>query len=224
MKIVLSLGGSLLTKELTAGNFKKYVDVLLKLKKEGHQLVVVTGGGSTCRLYRDIAKDNKADNVVLDRIGVVATHLNAMTLAACLGEESFPTTFRKPEEVKQNFGEKILVCGGDLPGHSTDYDAVLFADAIKADLIINATNVDGIYEKDPKKYPKAKKLKKLTFKQFEEIITQNEQKPGEYRLFDLEGAKLLRKIKVKMITIDGNNPQEIIRAVEGKHNGTVVWK
>jgi uridylate kinase len=67
-------------------------------------------------------------------------------------------------------------------------------------------------------------LKKLTFKQFEEIITQNEQKPGEYRLFDLEGAKLLRKIKVKMITIDGNNPQEIIRAVEGKHNGTVVWK
>lgn len=224
MKIVLSLGGSLLTKELTADNFKKYANVILKLKKGGHQLVVVIGGGTTCRLYQGIAKDNGADSVLLDRIGVAATHLNGLALAGCLGEDSFPTTFRKPEEVKQNFGEKIVICGGDLPGHSTDYDAVLFAETIKADLIINATNVDGVYEKDPKKYPKAKKLKKLTFKSFEEIIAQNVQKPGEYRLFDLEGARLLRKIKIKMVIIGGNDPAEIVKAVEGKHNGTVVWK
>jgi len=224
MKVVLSLGGSLVTKELTAQNFKKYADVILKLKKDGHQLVVVIGGGSTCRLYQGIAKENGADNVVLDRIGIAATHLNALTLVGCLGEESFPTTFRKPEEVKQNFGEKIVVCGGDLPGRSTDYDAVLFAETIKADLLINATNIDGVYEKDPKNFPKAKKFKKLTFKQFEEIITNNVQKPGEYRLFDLLGAQLLRKIKIKMVIINGNDPKEIVRVVEGKHNGTVVWK
>jgi len=224
MKVVLSLGGSLLVKELTARHFKTYADVILKLKKDGHQLVVVVGGGPTCRTYQTIAKENGADNVVLDRIGIAATHLNALTLAGCLGEEAFPTSFRKSEEVKQNFGEKILVCGGDLPGRSTDYDAVVFAEVIKADLLINATNVDGVYDKDPKKFPKAKKFKKLTFKQFEEIITKNVQKPGEYRLFDLLGAQLLRKIKVKMIIVDGNNPKEILRAVEGKHNGTMVWK
>jgi uridylate kinase len=222
MKIVISLGGSLLTKELTPENFRKYADVLKKLKKHNHKLVVVVGGGKVCREYRDLAKKFTSDNILLDWIGIQATHLNALTLIAALGKDAYPNSLRTPEEVKKNIDEKILVCGGNLPGCSTDYDAALFAEAIKADLLINATDVDGVYSADPNKDPNAKKFDRLTHDEFLKIIEKNPQIPGEYRLFDLKATKLIKKAKIKTIFIDGNDPEEIIRAVEGKHHGTVV--
>ena len=222
MKIVISLGGSLLTKELTPENFKNYADVLKRLKEKGHKLIVVCGGGKVCREYRDIAKKFKPSNELLDWIGIEATHLNALTLIAALGEDAYPFSLRTVEEVKKNFNDKILVCGGNLPGCSTDYDAALFAQAIKADLLINATDIDGVYSSDPKKDPNAKKFDKLSYDEFEKIMLKNPQTPGEYRFFDLKATRLIRKIKIKTIFIDGRDPEEIIRAVEGKHHGTIV--
>ncbi len=222
MKIVISLGGSLLTKELTHENFKKYADVLRKLKNKGHKLIVVCGGGKIAREYRDVAKSFTKDNVLLDWIGIQATHMNALTLIAALGKDALSVSLRTPEEVKKNFKDKFLVCGGNLPGCSTDYDAALFAEAVKADLLINVTNVDGVYSDDPNKNPNAKKFDKLTHDEFLKIIEKNPQKPGEYRLFDLKATKLIKKNKIKTIFIDGNDPEEIIKAVEGKHHGTII--
>ena len=222
MKIVISLGGSLLTKELTPENFKKYADVLKRLKNKGHKLVVVCGGGKIAREYRDVAKSFTKDNILLDWIGIQATHMNALTLIAALGKDAHPVSLRTPEEVKKNFKDKILVCGGDLPGCSTDYDAALFAEAIKADLLINATNVDGVYSDDPKKNPKAKKFDRLSYNEFEKIIMKNPQTPGEYRFFDLKATRLIKKAKIKTIFIDGRDTEEIMRTVEGKDHGTMV--
>jgi uridylate kinase len=207
---------------LTSENFKKYADVLKKLKNKGHKLVVVCGGGKPAREYRDVAKNFTKDNVLLDWIGIQATHMNALTLIASLGKDAYPHSLRTVNEVKKNFGHKILVCGGNLPGCSTDYDATLFAQAVKTDLLINATNVDGVYSADPKKDPKARKFDRLSYDDFEKIIMKNPQVPGEYRFFDLKAVKLIKKGKIKTIFIDGNNPEEIIRVVEGNHNGTVV--
>jgi len=222
MKIVISLGGSLLTRELTPENFKKYADVLKKLKNKGHKLVVVCGGGKVCREYRDVAKELGGDNVLLDWIGIESSHLNALTVIAALGKDAHPTNFRTAQDVKKNFGDKIVVCGGNLPGHSTGYDAALFAETIKADLLIKASDIDGVYSADPDKDPNAKKYEKLTHGEFLEIIELNPQIPGEYRLFDLKATKLIKKNKIKTIFVDGRDPEEIIRAVEGKHNGTVI--
>jgi uridylate kinase len=222
MKIVISLGGSLLTKELTPENFKKYADVLKRLKNKGHKLVIVCGGGKISREYRDIAKKFTSDNVLLDWIGIQATHLNAFTLIAALGKDAHPVSLRTLQEVKKNLDDKILVCGGNLPGCSTGYDAALFAEAIKADLLIKVSDIDGVYSADPDKDPDAKKYDKLTHDEFLKIIEKNPQTPGEYRLFDLKATRLIKKNKIKTIFIDGNDPEEIIRAVEGKHNGTVV--
>ena len=226
MKIVISIGGSLLTKELTTGNFKKYADVFLKLKEDGHQLAVVCGGGKVCRDYRDVAKAVTDDADALDLIGIMATHINASTLAAVLGDSGhlvrWGTLKTAIKDVKKHFGEKILVGGGYDVGTSSDYDAAAFAKAVGADMLINASNVDGVYTSDPKKDPNAKKLDKLTHKEFEKIIMQNPQTPGEYRLFDLPATKLIKKLKLKTVFIDGNDPEEILRAVNGKHNGTVI--
>jgi uridylate kinase len=222
MKIVISLGGSLLTRELTPENFKKYADVLKKLKNQGHKLVVVCGGGKVCRQYRDIVKAVGGNIDLQDWVGIEASHMNAFTLIAALGKDAHPMSLRTVEEVKKNFNDEILVCGGNLPGCSTGYDAALFAEAINADLLIKASDVDGVYSGDPDLDPNAKKYDKLTHDEFLKIILKNPQTPGEYRLFDLPATKLIKKIKIKTIFVDGNDPEEIIRAVKGKHNGTTV--
>jgi len=222
MKLVISLGGSLLTKEFTPENFKKYADVLKKLKSKGHKIVVVCGGGKVAREYRDIAKKFTKDDVLLDWIGIQATHMNAFTLIAALGKNAYTISLKTAQEVKKNFKDKILVCGGNIPGSSTGYDAALFAEAIKADLLIKASDVDGVYSADPDKNPNAKKYDKLTHDEFLKIIERNPQIPGEYRLFDLKATKLIKKNKIKTIFIDGNDPEEIIKAVEGKHHGTII--
>jgi len=229
MKIVISLGGHLFTEglksteDMRTGNYKKYADVLKKLKEKGHKIVVVCGAGKFLRDYIKVAKELQADRELMDWIGIEWTHVNALMLIAALGQDAHPLSLRTAEEVKKYFDEdKILVCGGNLPGSSTDYDATLFAEAIKADFLINATDVDGVYTADPDKDPNAKKFDKLSFDQFEEIILKLPQIPGEYRLFDLPATKLIKKEKIKTIFIDGKNPEEIIRAVEGKHNGTVI--
>ena len=222
MKIVISLGGSLLTKELTSENFRRYADVMLRLRNKNHRIIVVCGGGNVSREYRDIAKEFKPSNELLDWIGIQATHMNSLTLIAALGDYAFGISLRTVGEVKKNFKNKILVCGGNLPGCSTDYDAALFAEAVSADLLINATNVDGVYSGDPKKDSGAKRFDRLSYEEFENIIMKNPQVPGEYRFFDLKATKLIKKAKIKTIFIDGRDPEEIIRAVEGKHHGTII--
>ena len=119
--------------------------------------------------------------------------------------------------------DKILIGGGYKPGSSTDYRAVLFAGAMQADLIINATDIDGVYTKNPKLHKDAEKLPTLTCLRLEEIIKQNtRQAPGEYGLFDLKGVKLAKKLGIPLIIIDGTDPEEIIRAVKGTHSGSTI--
>ena len=156
----------------------------------------------------------------------MATHINAATLVAALGDEGYLVRWKRLEdakkEVKEYFGKKIIVGGGYDVGTSSDFDAASFAEVVDADLLINATNVDGVYTADPKKDRNAKKLPKLSHEEFEKIILQNPQTPGEYRLFDLPATRLIKKLKLRTIFINGNDPEEIVRAVEGTHNGTVI--
>ncbi len=225
MKVVISLGGSVLTKELTAEHFKKYLAVIKKLA-EKHKLIVVIGGGRVCREYQKVARELGADHNQTDFIGIMATHLNASTFAAGLGTMAHLVAYKAQkdaaEEVKKNFGKKIIICAGYEVGESTDHDSALFGSLVNADLIINASNVAGVYSEDPKKNPNAKKFDKLSYDEFLKIIQMNPQIPGEYRLFDLKAAKSIKKSKIKTILIDGNDPNEIIKAVEGQHNGTVI--
>ncbi len=225
MKVVVSLGGSILTKELTAQHFKKYIDVVKRLS-EKHKLIIVIGGGKVCREYQKISKDLGSDAVQRDFIGIMATHLNASTFVSGLGKDAHLVSYKSQadaiEEVKKNFGKKILVCGGYEVGESTDHDAALFGSVVKADMIVNASNVAGVYSEDPKVNPNAKKFDKLSYKEFLRIVQMNPQMPGEYRLFDLKAAQSIQKSKIKTVLIDGNDPDEIIKAVEGQHNGTVV--
>jgi uridylate kinase len=221
MRVSISLGGSLLTQ--TPDAFTKYATTLKQLKARGHQLIVVCGGGRPARHWINLAKELGAGSYTQDRLGIHATHLNALLLIAALGPDAHPHIHRRGSEIKRNLGDRILVGGGHLPGSSTDYRAVLFAEAAGADLIINATDVDGVYEKNPEKHPGAVKLDRITFSQLEKIIKENtEQSPGKYGLFDLKAVRRAKKLKIPLVFIDGSDPEEIVRAVEGGHGGTEV--
>jgi uridylate kinase len=223
LKVSISLGGSLLTKNMDASSYRKYAEAIRLIWEAGHEVVVTCGGGRPARQFISIAKELDATRDLQDNLGILSTHVNALLLMAALGEAADPHIHRKADEVRRHRGDKILVGGGHKPGSSTDYRATIFAEAIDADLIINATDVAGVYDKNPKTNPDAKKLTTLTYKELEKIIkTNTRQAPGEYGLFDLKAVRLASRLGTPLVFIDGTDPEEIVRAVAGAHHGTIV--
>jgi len=231
MKATISLGGSLLTGDksdptptLSPEPYRAYAAVLRQLHKEGHQLMVVCGGGKPARHYINVAKDLDAPPAIQDMLGVKATHVNALLLTAALGDAADQTRiYTRATELRHRQPGKILVGGGYRPGSSTDYRAVLLARALGSDAVINATDVPGVYDANPRTKPEARKLDHLTHAHLKRIIEENtRQAPGEYGLFDLKAAKLAARISMPLVFIDGRDPEELRRAVEGGHSGTLV--
>jgi uridylate kinase len=223
MKVSISLGGSLLTRTGDSKPFRDYAEALRVLRDCGHTLVVVCGGGRPARQYIAMGKELGATRDEQDRLGIIATHLNALLLISALGDAADPRIHRRSSEVKAHLDDKILVGGGHAPGSSTDYRAALFAGAIGADLIINATDVDGVYDKNPKTHPDAVKQPRLTYRGLERIVEANtRQAPGEYGLFDLKAVRYAAGKRIPIAIIDGTDPAEIWRAVDGKARGTLI--
>ena len=223
MKISISLGGSLLTRSMEASSYKRYAEAIKSIWEAGHEVVVVCGGGRPARQYISLAKELDATRELQDNLGILATHINALLLIAALGDAVDPRIHRRASEIKRHRGDRILVGGGYKPRSSTDYRAVLFAEAMNADLIINATDVQGVYDVNPKTNANAKKIDNLTFQELESIIVTNlKQAPGEYGLFDLKAVRLCSRLGIPVVFVDGTDSEEIVRAVQGKHHGTVV--
>ena len=231
MKISLSLGGSLLTGKttepyvkLSPDKYRKYAGTLKELHGQGHEIMVVCGGGKPARHFIDVSKRLGGSRDVQDLLGVKASHVNALLMMSALGDHADQTRiYQRGSDLRHAQKGKILVGGGYRPGSSTDYRAVIFAEKMGADLIVNATDVPGVYDRDPKKHADAVKLKKLTFDQLEKIINEStRQAPGEYGLFDLKAVRLAKKVGIPVVFIDGRDPEEIKRAVDGTHSGSLV--
>jgi len=232
MKVAISLGGSLLTGKsadpyvkLDPAKYTRYAEVIRGLHQEGHEIVVVCGGGKPARYFIDIAKQYNAPPEILDYLGIKSSHINALLFMAALGDiAEQPTVYETPGEAfDKRAPGKVWIGGGHRPGTSTDYRTVQFAGAMGADLIINATDIDGVYDRNPSIHPDAKKLPQLTFEQLETIIRENtRQAPGEYGLFDLAAVTLSKEIRVPVAIIDGTDAEEIRRAVDGCHSGSTI--
>lgn len=229
MKATISLGGSLLTGNkndptLTPTPYQTYATTLKQLHNQGHQLMVVCGGGKPARHYIQIAKTLNASQNIQDTLGIKATHINALLLTAALGDSADQTRiYTRATELRHRQPHKIWIGGGYKPKSSTDYRAVLLARALASEAVINATDVPGVYDSNPKTNPNARKLDHITHSQLERIIKETtRQAPGEYGLFDLKAVRQAARINMPLIFIDGRDPEELRRAVEGGHSGTVV--
>jgi len=220
LKIVFSVGGSLVCPEEIDIRFIERFCSLLKQLSLKHKIAVVVGGGRLARKYIQAARKFTRSRDMLDYFGIKATYLNAMLLSAALGNKAeYVWNASKPDLRTR----KIVVTGGTTPGHSTDAVAAEIAVMMKADLLVNASNIKGVYEEDPRKNPKARLLKKITAKELSAIISKLPQTPGKYALIDKLAVNTIKKHKIKTLILDGRNLGNLKKAVEGKRfTGTII--
>ena len=224
MIIVVSVGGSVLASTLGAEKFKSYASALKEIAKN-NTLFVVTGGGKAARDYIGVARELGADEATCDLIGIELTRLNARLLIAALGDAAYcepPLDYKEAKRI--SLSERIVVMGGVAPGQTTDAVSAVLAEYIGADLLINATSIDGVYTSDPKKNRDAKRLDKLTPKKLIEIVLATEMVAGANSPIDLLAAKVIERSDIKTIVLSGENPRNILDAVNGRYTGTVIEK
>lgn len=113
--------------------------------------------------------------------------------------------------------------GGVSPGYTTDAVAAILAEYLNADLLVDATSVDGVYDADPRKNPGAKKYERLTAKELVALTGKEELKAGSRIVIDPVAAKIIERSGIKTVVLDGREPRNISDAVQlGKHRGTEI--
>lgn len=218
MKVVLSLGGSVFSGE--AEKIKEFAKAIETISQE-NQVFVVVGGGKLAREYIQWARELGSTETFCDYIGIAATRMNAMLLISALhsAAKKVPEDFIEAEKLSKLY--KVVVMGGTFPGHTTDATAALLAEFVKADMFINATNVDGVYSADPKADPNAVKYDRLSPQQLVEIVSKNSARAGTNVVIDLLAAKIIERSRIKTYVILGT-PENIQKAVRGEAVGTVI--
>ena len=222
MRIVAAIGGSILLQDYNAERFKEYAKLLKEQSKE-HEIFVVVGGGKPAREYIGVVRDLGAGEAKCDDIGIEVTRVNAKLMLLALGDAAYqkvPHNFQ--EALEYSATGKIVVMGGTEPAHSTDAVSAILAEYVQADLLVNLTAVDGLYTKDPKKFDDAELIEEITASDMMEIIGGNEVKAGTYEFIDMTAIQMIKRSNLETVIANGNEPQNLIRAIKGEKIGTRV--
>jgi uridylate kinase len=187
------------------------------------QPIVVSGGGIIARHYVSLARSLGSDESSLDEMGIEISRLNAMLLSAALGDSVYPVIPSNLEEISVACQSgKIVVSGGLHPGQSTNATAALICEKIKADRFLNATDVDGIYDSDPKKNTKAKMFKEITIKKCLDLLNNESTQAGNYELLDIVAMKVIERSKIPTFVIK-SDPKVIRNLVmKNRQTGTKI--
>ncbi|WP_435195869.1 UMP kinase [Natronomonas sp. EA1] len=224
MRIVVSVGGSVLAPTLGENRVEEYAAVVEGLVADGHDVAAVVGGGGVAREYIGAARELGANEIELDGLGIAVTRLNARLLKSALSPELVgPTIPENYDEAAEALHRgDVAVMGGIVPGQTTDTVTAALAEYVEADLLIYATSVNGVYTADPNEDPDAEHFTELTAGELVEIISTLEMAAGSNAPVDLLAAKLIQRAGMHAYVIDGTDPQRVARAVEGDHDGTAV--
>ena len=219
-RVVLSISGGLLLNERDGSAFKEWSRVLLRVSRNLDMMCVVAGGGSVARDYIAMAEALGLGRDEQDMMGIAVTRVNALLLSLTLGwNRKIPESYEEAGEYLNK--NRFLVCGGMVPRQSTDKVAADMATIMNADLVLNATKVDGVYNKNPS-LPDAELLRKLSYDELKSILKDEEQLPGKYALFDLAGIDVLKKSRIPLVIFNGANPENLEKILEGEDIGTLV--
>jgi uridylate kinase len=221
--IILSLGGSLIyPQEIDVEYLKQFRELILSCVQKGMTFGIVCGGGSIARML--IKKGNEITSLTSlqnDILGIAGTKVNAQIVREMFGDIAYPSVITNYSK-KISSSQPIVVGAGWQPGCSTDKDAVLLADSLGANTIVNLTNVDYVYTKDPRKYPDAKPIVKTTWKEFKAIVG-GEWKAGMNLPFDPIAAQLAEKKKFTVVIMNGKPLDNLEAYLAGKKfKGSVI--
>ena len=228
-KFVLKIGGSLLfTKNLEFDTSKvKELSNILQNNVIYDVSVIVCGGGILARKYINAYRHFRNNEALCDIIGIEVSRINARILLGAFGEKSYPNIPRNMEELaKALLTQKLIIMGGIQPGQSTTSVALEVAEYSMIDHVVILTDVNGIYDKDPKRHKDAKLLDTISPNRLRSIILNenNQALAGEYRIFDLVSLQILKRSNIKVTLMSGQNLQEFKRFMNGSKDilGTVI--
>jgi uridylate kinase len=223
MKLIVSIGGSVLAPGVESNRVAEYGAVLRDLEDAGHTIGAVVGGGPTAREYIAAARELGANEMELDQLGIAVTRLNARLLITALGDRAVPAPVETHERAREALRHgDIPVMGGTVAGHTTDTVGTALAEYTDADLLIYATSVPGVYRADPDEDPDATKIDSLTASELVGIVSDIEIAAGSNAPVDLLATKLLQRSGLRAVVLDGTDPTALVRTVEGTHEGTDV--
>jgi len=226
----ISLGGSLIFPQtgIDWKFLKKFREMIISEIKKGNKFILVTGGGSLARQYQEASiKITKLTNDDRDWLGIHSTRMNAHLLKTIFRQYAHPRINKNPRtnaDLKSHFkkGESIMIAAGWRPGWSTDYVATILAERLNSKTLINLSNIDYVYDKDPNKFKDAVKIKEINWPAFRKIVG-NKWDPGLNAPFDPIASKLAEENKMRVIIANGKklkNLEKIFR--EETFVGTVI--
>lgn len=227
-RVLLKLSGEALGGKNGVGIDPETVDgvvtQLVELSKKGVEIAIVVGGGNFWRGRQGVAMDK----VTADHMGMLATVMNALALQDAIEKKGVPTRVQTaiaiPSVAEPFILRKalrhfecgrivIFACGTGNPYFTTDSGAALRAAEIKADVLLMAKNVDGVYDSDPKTNKNAVKLKELSYM---EVINKN------IAVMDFTSVTMCMENKVPIIAFGLSEENSLIRAASGEKIGTII--
>jgi uridylate kinase len=219
--VSLVFGGSVLAPPQLDPVFLQEVARRLVQWTRDRRMFVVCGGGSPARAYIQAARQAGVGEEALDRIGIAATRLNASCLAAIARRsggdcpELVPTTV--DDAIRLGERHRLVIMGGTEPGHSTDFVAVELAHRSGAARFVNATNVDGVYTRDPSKHKDAKRKDELSFQELLGIIEERAwTAAGAPGVLDGPSTVLVASEGIRTCVALGTDLDNLENAVTGK--------
>ena len=210
---VLSIGGSLLVKAKPDSEMiQKISEAISELHSAGKKIVLVVGGGKTARNYVEAMVGS--NNFEKDLMGIELTRANAFLLASQISEchKEVLTEIPKAKEILDS--GKIPVFGGLMPLFTTDAVGALLAEFLEA-TFVNLTNVDGVYNVDPKDYPDAKRYDELSYSSLIDLISSSGSEPGQNVVLDLACCMILKRSNIPAVVLDGTNIENLKNYVNG---------
>ena len=229
-RVLVKLSGEALAGEgkhiLNGDMLADVAEMLSRLAKEGTQVCVVIGAGNIWRGARQNGLE--IDRVRGDHMGMLATVINSIAMqdyiiktginarvmsAVQIQQFCEPYSQQKAIECMENGEIVILSCGVGYPYFSTDTGMMLRAAELKCDAVLSAKNVNGVYDKDPAKYPDAKKFDELTYSEMLSL---------GLKAIDQSAAAIGEESGIKTVLFPLSKPENIILAAHGENIGTLI--
>lgn len=225
--IVFSLGGSLIYPSggLDISFLTSFNKLIRKEVKKGTHVVIVCGGGVLCRTYQQAARKaiGKVPDEDIDWLGIHTTRMHAQLLRTMFVDLAYPKVIHYYDKLDLvDLDKPVVIAAGWKPGWSTDYCATLLAKYFKTRTIVNLSNIEVVYDKDPKKYKDAKPIEKITWQDFETLVG-NTWFPGANLPFDPIATRLAKKLGLTVFILKGSNIKNLEKLLDGKpFKGTII--
>jgi uridylate kinase len=223
MRVVLRIGGSVVASPMNSELIGKYCELLETLRKQGHEVVAVVGGGKLAREFINVAKDLGLSMKAQDELAISVSRLFAQLLLKKLDDSLCGKVAVTLDEAAEYLNQrKIALMGGLKPGITTDAVAALVAEHTNAEVLVKGTDQDGVFDKDPRKHKDAMKLDHIFLDDLGKVLELEKHEAGMHQIIDPVAITILKRRRMKLVVVNGFNPENVLAAVDGDNVGTTI--